>query len=112
MSFWDLFVIFAVALVGGMIISAISLIIGGAGSLRVLSRRLGAVEDGIEALSDRLTSEVRRRVSAKGNDARKSAQSDTEVVEAAREYLRTQGDGATPPPGSKSPKKPSVITGR
>ena len=75
-----------IAFMGGAVTGAIALIIGGAGSLRVLAKRLNLLEERQDELEDGLGREVKKRASAKGVEARrttKEAEAEANAVLAA-----------------------------
>lgn len=97
-----LFVNFVVQVLSGVLTAGLILIIGGAGVLRALHRRLLLVEDRIEDTDKRITTEVKRRASLKALEARDAAPKSPQ--ELAKEHL-SNASSSTAPGG-----KPSVVS--
>jgi len=97
---WSLLAIPLVALVGGFLAGATALALGGGGAIRNLAKRLDHAEDGIERIDSKLTSEIKRRVGAKGVEARRSA-ADIQDEAAQRIIDGNQGPAA--------PRRPSIV---
>ena len=110
LDFWTIFAIFALSITGGAITGAVSLILGGAGSVRVLAQRLETLEGRQDDTSTRLTKEVRRRAGDIAADARRTHASDADVTADALRVLKDQETGETYHGGSKRGKRPSVVT--
>ena len=112
LDFWTIFAIFALSITGGAITGAVSLILGGAGSVRVLAQRLETLESRQDDTSGRLTSEVRRRAADNAATARRTRASDADLTAEALQVLKDQNDPKMPQGVSRGGKRPSVVTGR
>ena len=111
MDFWLAFAIFGLSITGGAITGAVSLVLGGAGSVRVLARRLETLEGRQDDTSTRLTKEVRRRAGDNASDARRSHGTDASVIADAKRVL-AEHEAANPPQRApQGRKRPSVISG-
>ena len=82
------FAIFAVIFASGIVTSCAILLIGGVGVERVQNRRLSELENDYQTLSDRLTSEIRRRSANSATEKRQTAKEVEE--EASRRLAQTQ----------------------
>lgn len=91
-----------VSVLSGTLTAGLILLVGGAGVLRQLHRRLLLVEERIEDTDERITKEVKRRAANKALEARDAAPKSPEVL--AKEHLASAGPD-TAPSG-----KPSVVS--
>ncbi len=73
---WYVIALQVIALVGGMLAGAVALAIGGAGGIRMLSKRLEIVENHTDDLGSRITKEVKSRAGTLGAAARKTSDAD------------------------------------
>ena len=111
MELWSALVIFLIALIGGALVGAASLALGGVGSLRVLLRRLETLEGRQDDLWDRMTTEVKRRVGLDAQAGVRASKSAADARKEAAEVLAGNGQELGPPV-SAGRKRPSVVTGR
>jgi hypothetical protein len=105
-SLWLVTGFFVISLIGGMIVGAVALFLGGAGSLRVLAKRLNVLEERQDDLEDNLIREVKKRASAKGVEARKSTK---EAHEEAQAVLRAAGGSISLLDDPRGLKRPSIV---
>lgn len=104
---WSILAFQLIALVGGVATGAAALLLGGAGSLRVLANRLELLEERQDHTDDRLTSEVKKRAAGVAVEKRSKAAT---VEEEARQLLID--DARSTKPFSDAPragKRPSVM---
>jgi len=101
MEVWLIVAIPVVSALTGVLTAGLVMVIGGAGVLRALHRRLLSVEDRIEDTDTRITREVKRRAADKAVEAKRT----TPEREAA-EYLRSHGHGG----GQVT--RPTIVGGR
>ena len=111
MEIWLSLVIFLLALCGGALIGGTALALGGVGSLRVLLRRLETLEGRQDDLSDKMTTEVKKRAGLAGVQAQKDARTNADAVREAAEVLAANGQQLGPPTAADR-RRPSVVTGR
>jgi len=102
MDIWSLLALQLLALAGGVLTGVGALLLGGAGSLRVLANRLELLEERQDHTDDRVTSEVKKRAAQVSVDKREAAKS---VEDQATELLAA----AAKPPARQSAKRPSVM---
>jgi len=95
-----------IAFIGGAVTGAIALILGGAGSLRVLAKRLNILEERQDDLEDNLGREVKKRASRKGVEARRTAK---EVEEEAQQVLRLVDNPIGLPSNPQRSQRPSTV---
>jgi len=107
MDLWSLLGYQLIALLAGAATGGLALLLGGAGSMRVLANRLDVLEERQDHTADRITTEVKKRASAAGVAKREQAAS---VEEEAKQLLELAGNG---PHGlqlaPKAAERPSVI---
>jgi len=97
---WSLILaVLVVSLLGGAITGAVSLVIGGLGVTRRISRRIGKVEDAGELTNERLTREVKTRAGL----AAVAKRTDADVKREAQAVLSSDPQ----PPASR--QRPSVV---
>lgn len=84
----EFFAIFLFTTLGGMLAGLAYSYIGGTGVTRDHRRRIAYLEDEVENLSSRLTSEIRRRAAHTSQEARAAGET---VKEEAQRRLREQG---------------------
>jgi len=106
MDVWSLIGFVVISWLGGAVAGAVALILGGAGSLRVLARRLNVLEERQDTTEDRLTSEVKKRASEKGVSARRTAAQVTKEAEEVLEDNRNRPLGLVGRPSTMD--RPSV----
>lgn len=111
MDLWTLLGFAVVSVIAGGVTGAISLVLGGAGSLRVLVKRLETLEVRQDDLGDRMTNEVKRRASLAAKDARQQRGNDADVISEAKRVLAEHEAANSPGKASQSRRRPSVITG-
>lgn len=90
-----------VSVLSGVLTAGLILLVGGAGVLRSLHRRILLVEDRVEDTDNRITTEVKRRAALKGVEARANAPKTPK--ELAEEHLSNASSSSAP--GGK----PSVV---
>lgn len=73
---------------GGLLAGLLYSYVGGTGVNRNHSTRIGSLEDAVDVLSTRLTSEIRRRSAEKSTESRK--QNETLKEEAERRLMERQ----------------------
>ena len=95
-----------ISFIGGAVTGAIALIIGGAGSLRVLAKRLNVLEERQDDLEDNLGREVKKRASAKGVEARRTTK---EAEAEAQAVLAAAGNPIGLPANPHPSQRPSTI---
>lgn len=106
LNLWTLIGFVVISFVGGIVTGAVALFLGGAGSLRVLAKRLSVLEEREDELEDRLVREVKARAGKKGVEVRRTAaEAEAEAQEALRLVEHPIGAQRNP---SRS-KRPSVI---
>jgi len=101
MDIWSILALQVVALLGGALTGGAALVLGGAGSMRVLTRRMELLEELADHTAERITSEVKKRASQAAVEKREKAAS---VEQQAAEIL----DAAKKPLSSPA-KRPSVV---
>ena len=111
MDLWTLLGFSAISVIAGGVTGAIALLLGGAGSVRVLAKRLETLEERQDDLGDRMTTEVKRRASLAAKDVREKRGTDADVISQAKLVL-AEHEAANPPQRApQARKRPSVITG-
>ena len=111
MDLWTLLGFAAISVMAGAATGAVSLALGGAGSVRVLVKRLETLEVRQDDLGDRMTKEVKTRASLAAKDARHQRGNDADVISEAKRVL-AEHEAANPPHRpAQARKRPSVITG-
>lgn len=90
-----------VSVLSGVLTAGLILIVGGAGVLRSLHRRLLLVEERIEDTDTRITTEVKRRASKAALDARNDTPKSPQDL--AKEHL------ANTPAAAAAGVRPSVV---
>ena len=105
---WTFLAFQAISVAAGVTTAVVILVVGGAGGMRALSRRLVISEQRVEDVDARITSEVKKRASGAAQDARTKAKTAEEEV---AEVLGT-GKGAKPASvASLARRRPSVVGG-
>ena len=92
---------FVVNVLSGVLTAGLILLVGGAGVLRALHRRLLLVEDRVEDTDSRITTEIKRRAALKALEARDAAPKSPKAL--AEEHL-SNASSSTAPGG-----KPTVV---
>ncbi len=107
MEIWSILAFQLIALVGGAVTGALALLLGGAGSLRVLANRLNVLEERQDHTDDRLTTEVKRRAGQASAEKREKAATAEEQAQAVLSAAAQAG--ATPGGAPRAGKRPSVV---
>lgn len=91
---WEVAAYLGFAAVAGALISSISALVWGPGATRSLGRRLKIVENRIEDVDDRITTEVKKRANVASRESRTANRTDAELT---AEALKALEDPFAPP---------------
>jgi len=106
LNIWTLIGFVVISFVGGIVTGAVALFLGGAGSLRVLAKRLNVLEERQDDLDDRMVREVKARAGKKGVEVRRTA---AEAEEEAQKVLSLVDHPIGTQSDPSRPRRPSVF---